>query len=170
MGAMEPVPANEPPIPEILLAAAVVSLSPSLIWIIFGDLYLADDVTLSFFASVILSVMYLHINPNQGIRRSSVTSGVETKPGRVYFTFIKYDWVLLAYGIVFVMSFPVPLLPYLVYWAFLPFHSVMVMAMTIRRTNVKPRTNYRLRVALSILFCLGGILWTYYAGSHFYLT
>ena len=88
----------------------------------------------------------------------------------MYFTFIKYDWVLLAYGIVFVMSFPVPLLPYLVYWAFLPFHSVMVMAMTIRRTNVKPRTNYRLRVALSILFCLGGILWPYYAGSHFYLT
>ncbi|OGS56840.1 MAG: hypothetical protein A3K60_07090 [Euryarchaeota archaeon RBG_19FT_COMBO_56_21] len=169
--AMESAPGTEPPIPEILLAAAVVSISPSFLWIILGDMHFAvGAVYWSFFPSIILSVAYLHINPNQGSCRSNTASGAETEPGRWYVTFIKYDWILLAYGIVFAMSFAVFLLPYLVWWAFLPFHSVMVMAITIRRTNVKPRTNYRLRVALSILFCLGAISWSYYAGSHFYLT
>jgi len=158
-------------VPEILLAAAVVSISPLFLWIILGDRYLpGDPVLLSFFSSVILSVAYLHIDPNQGDPGSNSASSAGAKPEKLHFSFIKYDWVLLAYGIAFAMSYAVVFLPYLLWWAFLPFHSVMVMATTIRRTNVKPRSNYLLRIALSILLCIGGFLYPFYVGSHFYLT
>lgn len=154
-------------LPEILLAAAVVAISPSFLWTFFDRLHF--DLLWPFVLSTVFSVAYLHIKPIGVSRESSESLDVETPPLE-FIVYRKYDLVLLGYVVLFAASLAVFLLPYLVFWSFLPIHSVMVLALTIRNKGIKPLTRYRTRVALSILFCLGGIVWPFAFTSDFGFT
>jgi len=144
--------------PEILLAAAVVVISPSFLWIFFDGMH--PDLFWPFVLSTVFSIAYLHVKPIGMSHESSESLDAETS-AQGFVVYRKYDLVLLGYVVIFAASFAVFLLPYLVFWAFLPFHSVMVLALTIRNSSIKPQTRYLSRVALSILFCLGGIVWPF---------
>ena len=157
-------------LPEIFLAAAVVAISPSFLWILFNGMRFSGlDPFMSFVLSTIFSIAYLHLKPTGVSHESNASPGPEPSARR-FVTYRKYDLVLLAYGIIFAASFAVFTLPYLVWWAFLPFHSFMVLVLTIRGANIKPLTRYLFRVALSILFCIGGIIWPFVLTSDFGFT
>lgn len=155
-------------LPEVFLAAAVAVISPSFLWIFFNGMRL-PDLFWPFVLSTIFSIAYLHLKPT-GVSQESNASSDAGSPAQRFVTYRKYDLVLLAYGIIFAASLAVFLLPYLVWWAFLPFHSFMVLVLTIRSTNIKPQTRYLLRVALSILFCIAGIVWPFAFASDFGFT
>ena len=155
-------------LPEICLAAAVAVNSPSFLWIFFNRMHF-PSLFWSFILSIILSIAYLHLKPIRGSHESNASYDAEPSV-RWSVAYRKYDLVLLAYGIIFAASFAVFALPYLVWWFFLPFHSTMVLALTIRDKNVKPPIRYSLRVGLSILFCIGGIGWPFAFASDFGFT
>jgi len=165
--------AREIALPEILLAAAVVLISPLWLWMAYEGGTFAGALNLlgSFVVVVILSMAYLHmISPARSHESRTLSEG-ERGPAHGTALFIKYDLVVLTYGIFFVLSMGVtPSLPYLVWLAFLPFHSAMVLAITIYRRDVQPAARFRIRVLLSLLFFAFGIAWPFQFVQHLYFT
>jgi len=161
---------REVELPEVLLAVAVVAISPSFLCVFFDRIYFfSSSLFWSFVLATVFSIAYLHTKPIGVSHESRESLNVEASaPGFVIYR--KYDLILLGYGVIFVASLAVFFLPYFVWWAFLPFHSFMVLALTIRNTSIKSRTRYLFRVALSILFCLGGIIWPFAFVQDFGLT
>jgi hypothetical protein len=155
------------PIPEILLAAAVVLIYPQ--WLLHAPLLL--HWLLAFEATLILSAAYLHlITSATGPGSRALSLGEKDSQGGIPSLRI-YDVVLLVVGICLAASIARPLESLLILWfAFLPLHSMFVLAVTIYRWRGQSAIRLIIRIILSLLLCAFAVAWPLLIIAHMYGT
>jgi len=160
-------------LPDVLLGVAVLLVSPLALLAVNGGFILLPGASMlvSIVGMFLCSMAYLHLTSlpkGQGL----VVSVMKKNLGRSGTAYVAYIVVLLAYlALITVTIGTRSFAPFALFFAFVPFHSAGVLAVTVasRRTTADRRVS-RTRLLLAVLLLLCALPWPFVLVSGFGLT
>ena len=160
-------------LPEMLLCVAVFLVSPLALLAVNGGFILLPGASMlvSIVGMFLCSMAYLHLTSlpkGQGLIESIMKKDL----GRSGTAYVAYIVVLLLYWAPLAVTIGTrSFAPFALFFAFVPFHSAGVLAVTVasRRTTADRRVS-RTRLSLAVLLLLCALLWPFVLVSGFGLT